>query len=62
MLLGAGDNGAAARAPRAHLVLPATVPAGSYHLIACADSSSAVAETNETNHCVASASQLTVLS
>ena len=61
MLLGAGDNGAAARAPRAHLV-PATVPAGSYHLIACADSSSAVAETNETNHCVASASQLTVLS
>jgi pectate lyase/subtilase family serine protease len=36
------------------VTLPSTVPAGLYYLLACADDTAAVAETNETNNCRAS--------
>ncbi len=42
------------------VTVPATVPAGSYYLIACADTPSLVAEANEINNCAASAAQLTI--
>jgi subtilase family serine protease len=42
------------------VTVPVTVLPGSYYLIACADTPSAVAEASESNNCAASAIQLTV--
>jgi hypothetical protein len=40
--------------------IPASTPAGSYHLLACADDLGAVSESNETNNCIASAGMVQV--
>ena len=40
--------------------VPNAMPTGSYFLLACSDDTSAVAESVETNNCVASAAQVTV--
>jgi M6 family metalloprotease-like protein len=40
--------------------IPASTPAGSYYLLACADDLGAVSESNETNNCIASAGMVQV--
>jgi subtilase family serine protease len=42
------------------VTIPTTTAAGSYFLLACADDTKAVIETNETNNCKASAAKVTV--
>jgi len=42
------------------VTIPGTTAAGSYFLLACADDTKAVIETNETNNCKASAGKVTV--
>ena len=42
------------------VTIPAATPLGTYFLLACADSLSAVAETNEGNNCTASAETMAV--
>jgi len=53
-------SGAGATATTA-LTLPTTLPEGEYHLRACADDLSAVAESNEGNNCRSAAARLTVV-
>jgi hypothetical protein len=48
------------KARTASVRIPATTTPGSYFVLACADDGGTVAETNETNNCVASATTLTV--
>jgi subtilisin len=54
----------AARQHRAtvRVVVPATAAPGTYRLLACADDTALLTETNETNNCRASATQVTVRS
>ena len=44
----------------ATVTIPSSVPLGAYYLLACADELNAVAETSETNNCLASAAQVNV--
>jgi hypothetical protein len=44
----------------AKVTIPDTAPLGAYYVLACADDRAVVAETNEANNCVASASVVTV--
>ena len=55
--LGAGDSSAGATVT---LTIPPTTPAGPYYLLACADDTALVSETDETNNCSASNSQISV--
>lgn len=43
--------GEQSRGPSIHTTLPAGLPAGVYHLVACADASQQIMETNEANNC-----------
>lgn len=62
----AGTTNVAALAPGAsksfttRVTIPASTPPGSYFIIACADANSAVAESNEDNNCVVTATPLIV--
>ena len=42
------------------VTIPSTTPLNTYFLLACADDSSTVVETNETNNCTASSTTVTV--
>jgi hypothetical protein len=42
------------------VTIPASTPIGDYFLLACADDTFLVMETNETNNCRASTAKLTV--
>jgi subtilase family serine protease len=42
------------------VTIPAATTPGTYHVLACADDTSVVPETNEGNNCLASTGQLTV--
>ena len=44
----------------ATVTIPSSMPLGTYYLLACADELNAVAETNETNNCLASAATVNV--
>jgi len=44
----------------ATVTIPSSVPLGAYYLLACADELNAVAETSETNNCLASAAKVNV--
>jgi len=43
------------------VTVPGTTPAGTYYLFACADDTKVVAETSETNNCIAAQSTIVVL-
>ena len=43
-----------------NVTIPTSIAAGSYFLLACADDTKVVIETNETNNCKASAGKVTV--
>ena len=53
-------NAGATSTGTVNVVIPAGTPAGTYMLLACADDLGAVAETDETNNCVASAGTVQV--
>ena len=55
--LGAGDSSAGATVT---LTIPSTTPPSTYYLLACADDTALVPETDETHNCIASNSQLLV--
>jgi subtilase family serine protease len=42
------------------VTIPTSTVAGTYYLLACADGASAVAESNETNNCRPSSTQVNV--
>ena len=42
------------------VTIPTSIAAGSYFLLACADDTKVVIETNDTNNCKASAGKVTV--
>jgi len=44
----------------ASLIIPAGTPTATYYLLACADDTGAVVESNETNNCRASVSKVAV--
>ncbi len=58
--LAAGATSMGPTAPPIAVAIPNNVALGSYYLLACADDTTAVAETNETNNCLASASTVQV--
>ncbi len=58
--LAPGASSTAPTSPPITLTIPNNVALGSYYLLACADDTTAVAETNETNNCLASASTVQV--
>ena len=43
------------------VMIPSTTPGGTYYLLACANDTTKVKESNETNNCVASTTQLVVI-
>jgi subtilase family serine protease len=43
-----------------NVMIPSATPPGAYYLLACADDMEAVAESNETNNCIASSSTVQV--
>jgi hypothetical protein len=45
---------------RVHVAVPATVPVGTYYVVACADGSRRVSERHESNNCRASAQRVLV--
>jgi outer membrane protein assembly factor BamB len=64
-LIGSRSAGVLAPSARSSSVnvkatVPKTIPAGTYYVLACADDKYVVPESNETDNCVASVSQVTV--
>ena len=55
-----GLDGGASHTATATVTIPATTPPNSYFLLACADDQSRVAESNESNNCLAAAGTVTV--
>ena len=52
--------GASHAGPAISLTIPSTTPSGAYYLLACADDTGVVIETDESNNCRASTSQIVV--
>lgn len=61
-----GDRSVTALGPQAEssgsrsVTLPSVIPAGMYYLIACADATSAIVESDETNNCLGSAGRVNI--
>jgi C1A family cysteine protease len=55
-----GLNAGATSAGTVTVTVPATTPSGLYYLLACADDTTVVAETSETNNCKASSTKVQV--
>src|SRR4029077_1145345 len=55
-----GLDGAPSHTATATVTIPATTPPNSYFLLACADDQGRVAESNESNNCLAAAGTVTV--
>jgi len=56
--LAAGQSSTAGN--KNNITVPSTTPVGTYYLLACADDTSAVSETNEANNCLASTTTVIV--
>ena len=56
----AGLPGGSSSQASATATVPSSMPAGSYYLLACADDTSLVAETSESNNCAASGTKIRV--